>query len=61
MLAQMILLMANPEMFHKITNKWPLTEDGKRVVQLGGFQDPIDVVEVPVDGPPVDYEQVDLA
>lgn len=31
MLAQKLLLQANPEMFHKITNTWVLTEDGKRV------------------------------
>ena len=31
MLAQKLLLQADPEMFHKITNTWELTEEGKRV------------------------------
>jgi hypothetical protein len=33
MLAQMLLLRANPSMFHEITNTWRLDEDGQRVFQ----------------------------
>jgi hypothetical protein len=33
MLTQALLLMANPSMFHEITNTWALTEDGRRVFQ----------------------------
>jgi hypothetical protein len=33
MLAQALLLMANPSMFHEVTNTWALTEDGRRVFQ----------------------------
>lgn len=33
MLAQKLLLEANPQMFHDITNTWLITEDGKRVFQ----------------------------
>ncbi len=33
MLAQMLLLRANPSMFHEITNTWRLQEDGQRVFQ----------------------------
>lgn len=30
MLAQNLLLQASPEMFHRITNTWYLSEEGKR-------------------------------
>jgi len=33
MLAQMLLLRANPSMFHEITNTWRLEENGQRVFQ----------------------------
>lgn len=32
MLAQMLLLMANPTMFHEITNAWTLSENGERTI-----------------------------
>ena len=32
MLAQMLLLMTNPSMFHEITNTWELDESGKRTI-----------------------------
>jgi hypothetical protein len=33
MLAQMLLLQCNPEMFHSIANTWHITEENKRVFQ----------------------------
>ena len=41
MLAQKLLLQANPEMFHKITNTWALTEDGKREMVSRGVTEPL--------------------
>jgi hypothetical protein len=44
MLAQKLLLQANPEMFHRVTNTWSLAEDGTReIVSRGvveGFPEP---------------------
>jgi hypothetical protein len=44
MLAQKLLLQANPEMFHRITNTWELTEAGERVLQPKG---PVEEIEIP--------------
>lgn len=39
MLAQMLLLMTNPAMFHEVTNTWTLSEEGERTL-IHHSQDP---------------------
>jgi hypothetical protein len=41
MLAQKLLLQANPEMFHRVTNTWSLAEDGTREIVSRGVIDSV--------------------
>jgi hypothetical protein len=41
MLAQKLLLQANPEMFHRVTNTWDLAEDGTREMVSHGVVESI--------------------
>jgi hypothetical protein len=57
MLSQLLLLQAAPEMFHKITNTWELTEDGQRVLIPKEAPEEVDLPE-PYELEPVLFEQL---